>query len=53
MPLEEKMVINLEAPVFMPGRGSVHAEVTYHIRDGGMVPLSGDGEPRPVWLGMP
>jgi Xaa-Pro aminopeptidase len=35
LPLEENMVINLEAPLFMPGVGSLHIEETYVVTAAG------------------
>jgi Xaa-Pro aminopeptidase len=39
LPLEENMVINLEAPLFMPGVGSLHIEDTYLVTATGYRPL--------------
>jgi Xaa-Pro aminopeptidase len=39
LPLEEGMVFNLEAPVFILGRGSVHTERSFLVTAGGCRPL--------------
>lgn len=39
LPLEVDMVVNLEAPLFMPGVGSLHIEQTFVITDHGSRPL--------------
>ncbi len=39
LPLEENMVINLEAAVFMPGIGSVHIEQSFVVTSTGSRPL--------------
>ncbi len=40
VPLEADMVINLEAPVFMPGVGSLHVEKTFVLTPTGSRPLA-------------
>lgn len=39
LPLEENMVINLEAPLFMAGVGSLHIEESYLVTSNGSRPL--------------
>lgn len=39
LPLEEAMVINLEAAMFVPGAGSVHMEKSFVVTAGGSEPL--------------
>lgn len=39
LPLEEDMVINLEAPLFMPGTGSLHIEQSFVVTLDGSRPL--------------
>jgi Xaa-Pro aminopeptidase len=39
LPLEEGMVVNLEAPIFLPGVASLHIEETYVITASGSRPL--------------
>lgn len=45
--LEENVVVNLEAPVFMPGVGSLHVEKTYVVTSSGCRPLVHQARERP------
>lgn len=51
LPLEPDMVINLEAPIFMPGVGSVHIEQSFVITGNGSRPLIAQERSQPVRLG--
>jgi Xaa-Pro aminopeptidase len=48
LPLEPDMVVNLEAPIFMPGVGSVHLEESYVITTGGARPLVAQQRSAPI-----
>lgn len=48
LPLEEGMVLNLEAPVFILGRGSVHTERSFVVTAGGSRPLVAQERRAPV-----
>jgi Xaa-Pro aminopeptidase len=48
LPLEEGMVFNLEAPVFVLGRGSVHTERSFVVTGGGCRPLIDQERRAPV-----
>ena len=52
LPLEPNMVVNLEAPVFVPGLHSVHCERTFVVTDDGARPLVRQDRSRPV-IGEP
>jgi len=49
--LEEDMVLNLEAPLFMPGVGSLHIEQSYVVTPEGNRPLTAQQRRRPVVIG--
>lgn len=46
--LEADMVLNLEAPLFMPGIGSLHVEQSFVVTDGGSRPLVPQQRARPL-----
>lgn len=48
LPLEENMVINLEAPLFMPGVGSLHIEESYVVTATGYRALIPQARRQPV-----
>ena len=48
LPLEEGMVFNLEAPVFILGRASVHTERSFVVTAGGCRPLVNQDRDTPV-----
>ncbi len=48
LPLEQGMVLNLEAPVFTPGLRSVHCEQTFVITTDGYRPLANQDRTSPV-----
>jgi Xaa-Pro dipeptidase len=48
LPLEEGMVLNLEAPVFTPGLRSVHCEQTFVVTADGYRPLAMQDRASPV-----
>jgi Xaa-Pro aminopeptidase len=48
LPLEQDMVINLEAPIFMPGVGSVHLEESFVITANGCRPLVPQERSQPI-----
>ena len=48
LPLEEGMVLNLEAPVFTPGLRSVHCEQTFVVTADGYLPLAVQDRGSPV-----
>jgi Xaa-Pro aminopeptidase len=48
LPLEEGMVFNLEAPVFILGRASVHTERSFVVTAGGCRPLVNQDREAPV-----
>lgn len=48
LPLEPDMVLNLEAPIFMPGVGSVHLEESFVVTDNGSRPLIPQERSQPV-----
>jgi len=48
LPLEENMVINLEAPLFMPGVGSLHIEESYVVTSNGYRELIPQARRQPV-----
>jgi Xaa-Pro aminopeptidase len=48
LPLEEGMVFNLEAPLFVLGRGSVHTERSFVVGAGGCEPLVPQRREAPV-----
>jgi Xaa-Pro dipeptidase len=48
LPLEEGMVLNLEAPLFMLARGSVHTERSFVVIAGGCRPLVDQARQTPV-----
>jgi Xaa-Pro aminopeptidase len=48
LPLEPNMVINLEAPVFVPGLHSVHCERTFVVTENGARPLVPQDRAAPV-----
>ncbi|MDE0337712.1 MAG: Xaa-Pro peptidase family protein [Caldilineaceae bacterium] len=50
--LEEDMVLNLEAPLFMPGVGSLHIEQSYVVTQHGSRPLVEQQRRRPVVIGQ-
>ena len=50
--LEEDMVLNLEAPLFMPGVGSLHIEQSYVVTQQGSRPLVEQQRLRPVVIGQ-
>ena len=49
--LEADMVLNLEAPLFMPGVGSLHIEQSYVVTPQGSRPLVDQHRQRPVVIG--
>lgn len=49
--LEEDMVINLEAPLFMPGIGSLQIERSFVVTASGCRPLAVQDRDRPVLVG--
>ena len=49
--LEADMVLNLEAPLFMPGVGSLHIEQSYVVTPQGSQPLVDQNRQRPVVIG--
>ncbi len=49
--LEEDMVLNLEAPLFMPGVGSLHIEESYVVTAQGSRPLVEQSRRQPVVIG--
>ena len=49
--LEADMVLNLEAPLFMPGVGSLHIEQSYVVTPQGNRPLTAQQRQRPVVSG--
>ena len=51
LPLEVDMVLNLEAPLFMPGVGSLHIEQSYVVTPDGNRPLTAQQRQRPVVSG--
>jgi len=51
LPLEADMVLNLEAPLFMPGVGSLHIEQSYVVTPQGSRPLVEQQRRRPVVIG--
>ncbi|HEY2439246.1 MAG TPA: Xaa-Pro peptidase family protein [Solirubrobacteraceae bacterium] len=51
LPLEEGMVFNLEAPLFVLGRGSVHTERSFVVTAGGCEPLVPQERGAPVIAG--
>jgi Xaa-Pro dipeptidase len=48
LPLEAGMVFNLEAPLFVLGRGAVHTERSFVVAAGGSVPLVAQERDAPV-----
>ena len=50
--LEADMVLNLEAPLFMPGVGSLHIEQSYVVTQHGSRPLVEQQRRRPVVIGQ-
>lgn len=48
--LEEGMVFNLEAPLFVLGRGAVHTERSFVVAPGGAVPLVTQERAAPVMI---
>ncbi len=48
LPLEPNMVVNLEAPVFVPGLHSVHCERTFVVTEDGARPLVPQDRATPV-----
>jgi Xaa-Pro aminopeptidase len=48
LPVETDMVLNVEAPLFMPGAGSIHLEQSVVVTDGGCRPLTAQERRRPV-----
>ena len=50
--LEADMVLNLEAPLFMPGVGSLHIEQSYVVTPQGSRPLVEQQRRRPVVIGQ-
>ncbi len=50
--LEADMVLNLEAPLFMPGVGSLHIEQSYVVTPQGSRPLVDQERRRPVVIGQ-
>jgi len=50
--LEEDMVLNLEAPLFMPGVGSLHIEESYVVTAQGSRPLVEQSRRQPVVTGQ-
>jgi Xaa-Pro dipeptidase len=48
LPLEEGMVFNLEAPLFVLGQGAVHTERSFVVAAGGSVPLVAQERDAPV-----
>ncbi len=48
LPLEEDMVVNLEAPLFMPGVGSLHIEESFLVTADGNRPLVAQERHMPV-----
>ena len=48
LPLEPNMVVNLEAPVFVPGAHSVHCERTFVVTEDGARPLVRQDRAEPV-----
>lgn len=48
--IERDMVINLEAPLFLPGIASLHVEQTFLVTGGGAEPLVEQPRERPVIL---
>lgn len=50
--LEENMVLNLEAPLFMSGVGSLHIEQSYVVTPQGSRPLVEQHRRRPVVIGQ-
>ncbi len=40
LPLEENMVLNLEAPIFIPGTASLHIEQTFLVGSNGATLLA-------------
>ena len=48
LPIEPNMVVNLEAPVFVPGLHSVHCERTFVVTEAGARPLVPQDRTRPV-----
>ena len=50
--LEADMVLNLEAPLFMPGAGSLHIEQSYVVTPQGNRPLLDQQRERPVVIGQ-
>jgi Xaa-Pro dipeptidase len=51
LPLEDGMVLNLEAPVFTPGSRSVHCEQTFVVTADGYRPLGTQDRASPVLVG--
>lgn len=49
--LEGDMVLNMEAPLFMPGVGSLHIEQSYVVTPEGNRPLTAQQRRRPVVIG--
>ncbi|MYH61574.1 MAG: aminopeptidase P family protein [Caldilineaceae bacterium SB0675_bin_29] len=50
--LEADMVLNLEAPLFMPGAGSLHIEQSYVVTPQGSRPLVDQERRQPVVIGQ-
>lgn len=48
LPLEADMALNLEAPLFMPGVGSLHVEMSFVVTSEGSRPLLPQARRRPV-----
>ena len=48
LPLEKDMVVNLEAPLFMPGVGSLHIEESFLVTTDGSIPLVAQERRMPV-----
>ncbi|MBM3264574.1 MAG: aminopeptidase P family protein [candidate division Zixibacteria bacterium] len=48
LPLETDMVLNVEAPLFMPGVGSIHLEQSVVVTETGSRPLTPQNRSRPM-----
>ena len=48
LPVEQDMVLNVEAPLFMPGVGSIHLEQSVVVTENGSRPLTSQDRSRPM-----
>ena len=48
LPVEQDMVLNVEAPLFMPGVGSIHLEQSVVVTENGSRPLTPQDRSRPM-----